>query len=106
MPRPARPPEACRRAAAADGAGVEVVARRDGALRLVADRDVDPEQVLADAGLELARARLNANPSLYPDTGIAVLESDAARQPLQRGGIGGQAVGLAHHRPRPRGPPR
>lgn len=32
---------------------------------------------VADAGVELGRARLNADPSLYPDTGIALLESDA-----------------------------
>lgn len=34
-------------------------------------------EAAADAGLEEARARLNGNPDLYPDTGFVVLERDA-----------------------------
>ena len=37
-------------------------------------------EALADAGLEVARARLNANPGLYPEKDYAVLEF---RQPLK-----------------------
>jgi type II secretory pathway pseudopilin PulG len=44
-------------------------------------------EMLADAGLETARARLNAVPSLYPETGFATLENgvtpvDAAGAPI------------------------
>lgn len=34
-------------------------------------------EVVAEGGLERARALLNADPSLYPDSGYAVLESEA-----------------------------
>jgi hypothetical protein len=35
----------------------------------------DDLEAVADAGLELARARINATPTLYPDSGYAVLEN-------------------------------
>ncbi|MFW5947839.1 MAG: hypothetical protein ACOCUW_05045, partial [Gemmatimonadota bacterium] len=42
------------------------------------DRTTSLLESVADAGLELGRARLNANPSLYSDSSIATLELDAA----------------------------
>ena len=44
------------------------------------DQRVSLLESAADAGLEMGRARLNANPGLFPatDTGIAVLEMNAA----------------------------
>lgn len=42
------------------------------------DQTASMLESVADAGLELGRARLNANPGLYSDSSIAALEVDAA----------------------------
>lgn len=42
------------------------------------DQEASLLESVADAGLELGRARLNANPALYSDSSIATLEFDAA----------------------------
>ena len=47
----------------------------------------DELTTVADAGLELARARLNSNPSLYPNSGYSTLEANVAVT-----GAGGQAL--------------
>ena len=57
--------------------------------RLIRHYNVHQDELatVADAGLELARARLNANPSLYPDSGYTVLELDSVVT-----GAGGQVL--------------
>lgn len=42
------------------------------------DKKASLLESVADAGLELGRARLNANPALYSDSSVATLEVDAA----------------------------
>ena len=49
-----------------------------GSNHLLANRYYERQSILesfADAGLELARARINGDPTIYPDSGYAVLES-------------------------------
>jgi hypothetical protein len=41
------------------------------------DRELSLESI-ADAGIEVARSRVNGTPALYPDSGYATLEQDAA----------------------------
>jgi Tfp pilus assembly protein PilX len=53
-------------------AGAATVAGNAGLINAYESRRTELE-TLADAGLEVARARLNANPALYPETGFATL---------------------------------
>lgn len=46
-------------------------------------------EALADAGLEVARARLNQNPALYPASGFATLENGVALTDANNQSIGG-----------------
>jgi type II secretory pathway pseudopilin PulG len=55
-------------------AGAATVAGNAGLINAYESRRTELE-TLADAGLEVARARLNANPALYPETGYTTLEA-------------------------------